>query len=94
MLIAPEERNPMLIPIIVVVLLVLAILALVIYCCCKKKKLEPEKPFRVMAAPLEEESIILPLVPLPIVLFELAEEAISLRNPKLGFGINLTPLVT
>jgi len=94
MLAAPEESNPMLIPIIVVVVLVLAILALVIYCCCKKKKLEPEKPFRVMAAPLEEESIILPLVPLPIVLFELAEEAISLRNPKLGFGINLTPLVT
>jgi len=94
MLAAPEESNPMLIPIIVVVVLVLAILALVIYCCCKKKKLEPEKPFRVMAAPLEEESIIIPLVPLPIVLFELAEEAISLRNPKLGFGINLTPLVT
>jgi len=66
----------------------------VIYCCCKKKLLEPEKFFRVSAAPLEEESIILPLVPLPIVLFELAEEAISLRNPKLGFGINLTPLVT
>lgn len=94
MLAAPEESNPMLIPIIVVVVLVLAILAIVIYCCCKKKKLEPEKPFRVMAAPLEEESIILPFVPLPIVLFELAEEAISLRNPKLGFGINLTPLVT
>ena len=48
----------------------------------------------MVSAGFPEEESIIALVPLPVIISDLAEEPISLKNPKLGFGINLTPLVT